>query len=76
MRIGECLRKIWKFVKFLAPTQARSWVSPVFLSTAHGRVMPGLPVIDANTPLLLVGNHQLLLEDKFSFQLSCSLAWL
>eukprot|EP00913_Durusdinium_trenchii_P000852 g793.t1 len=39
--------------------QARSWVSPVFLSTAHGRVMPGLPVVDAETPLLLVGNHQL-----------------
>lgn len=45
---------------FLA--KARSWVSPVFLNAAHGRITRGLPVVDANVPLLLVGNHQLLLD--------------
>lgn len=39
--------------------QARSWVSPVFLHAAHGRIMPGLPIVDPGVPLLLVGNHQL-----------------
>lgn len=39
--------------------QARSWVSPVFLHAAHGRIMPGLPTVDPGVPLLLVGNHQL-----------------
>eukprot|EP00438_Fugacium_kawagutii_P014233 Skav210342 [mRNA] locus=scaffold4443:139001:149668:- [translate_table: standard] len=40
-------------------TEARSWVSPVFLNTAHGRIVRGLPMVDPNVPLLLVGNHQL-----------------
>lgn len=43
-------------------SQARSWVSPVFLHAAHGRIMPGLPAVDPGVPLLLVGNHQLLLD--------------
>ncbi len=45
--------------------KARSWVSPVFLNAAHGRITRGLPVVDANVPLLLVGNHQLLLDCSF-----------
>ena len=34
-------------------------MSPVFMSAAGGRVVQGLPMIDPQQPLLLVGNHQL-----------------
>lgn len=52
------------FAQFAPPdaSQARSWVSPVFLHAAHGCIMPGLPTVDPGVPLLLVGNHQLLLD--------------
>ena len=46
----------------------------MFLHAAHGRIMPGLPIVDPGVPLLLVGNHQLLLDSTDQRQDSDSLS--